>query len=203
MKQVTAKELKELDPKRFEHEYNKWLQYAHDYEWWDCIEQMFTDRMAAHGARVDKIYFSLSHSQGDYAGFEGRLDVSKWMHHFKHDAERTLAEAFPALYVAVVQDGAYVIITSNHRRRADLEYRCHIEYTEPEGVFQHLDEEAWRDLVDEQESDSDLEANVQAWVDARCDELYHELRKDYEYISSHESFIESCECNDVTFEVEV
>ena len=203
MKQVTAKELRELDPKRFEREYYKWCEYAHDYEWWDYIDQMFTDKMAAVGARVDKIYFSLSHSQGDCAGFEGRVDVSKWMHHAKYDNDRTFAEAFPALYIAVVQDGAYVIITSNHRYRADLEYRCHVEYTEPEGVFQHLDEEAWRDLLIDQEYDADLEANVQAWVDARGDELYNDLRKEYEYLSSEESFIESCECNEITFEIEV
>ena len=203
MKQVTAKELRELDPKRFEREYYKWCEYAHDYEWWDYIDQMFTDKMAAVGARVDKIYFSLSHSQGDCAGFEGRVDVSKWMHHAKYDTDRTFAEAFPALYIAVVQDGAYVIITSTHRNRADLEYRCHIEYTEPDGVFQHLDEEAWRDLLIDQEYDADLEANVQAWVDARGDELYNDLRKEYEYLSSEESFIESCECNEITFEIEV
>ena len=203
MKQVTAKELRELDPKRFEREYYKWCEYAHDYEWWDCIDQMFTDKMAAVGARVDKIYFSLSHSQGDCAGFEGRVDVSKWMHHAKYDTDRTFAEAFPALYLAVEQDGAYVIITSNHRNRADLEYRCHIEYTEPDGVFQHLDEEAWRDLVTDQEMEADLEANVQSWVDARGADLYSDLRKEYEVISSEEAFIESCECNEITFEIEV
>lgn len=203
MKTVTAKELQTLDRKRFEREYWKWCEYAHDYEWWECIEQMFTDKMAAVGTRVDKITFSLSHSQGDGAGFEGRVDVSKWMHHIKYDNERTYAEAFPALYLAVVQDGAYVIITSNHRGRPDLDYRCHLEYTDPDGMFQHLDEEAWRDLLLDQEMDADLEANVQAWVDARGDELYNDLRKEYEYLSSEESFIEACECNEVTFEIEV
>lgn len=203
MREVTAKELKELDPKRFESEYYKWLTYAHDYEWWDCVEQIFTDRMAAVGTRVDRVYFSLSHSQDDHAGFDGRVDVSKWMHHNKFDNERTFAEAFPALYLAVVQDGGYVIITSNHRRRPDLDYQCHVEYTDPEGVFQHLDEEAWRDLLYDQQYDADLEANVQAWVDARGDELYRELQEEYDGISSEESFIESCECNEVTFEIEV
>lgn len=199
---VTAKELQTLDPKRFEREYYKWMEHAHDYEWWDCIEQMFTDMAAAHGARVDRISFSLSYSQGDYAWFEGRIDVSKWMHNVKYDNEHTFAEAFPALYVAAVQDGAYALVSKSYRRRADVDYRSSMEFTEPDGVFQHLDEETWRDLIAEQESDSDLEANVLDWVNARCDELYRALRREYDDISSEEAFIESCECNEVTFEVD-
>jgi hypothetical protein len=51
--------------------------------------------------------------------------------------------------------------------------------------------------------EADLEANVQAWVDARGADLYSDLRKEYEYISSEEAFIEACECNEITFEIEV
>ena len=198
---VTAKELKELDPKRFEREYYKWVEHAHDYDWYGYVEQMFTDEMAAQGVQVDKIYYSLSYSQGDYAGFEGRVALDKWMHHVKFDNEQTFAEAFPALYLAVTQDTSSVVVTIGHRYRPDVNYNCSVEYTEPEGVFQHLDDETWRDLVTEQESDADLEANVREWIDARGDELYRELRREYEFISSEESFIESCECNEITFEV--
>jgi hypothetical protein len=30
--------------------------------------------------------------------------------------------------------------------------------------------------------------------------LYRELRDEYEHLTSEESFIESCECNEITFE---
>lgn len=202
MKEVTAKELRTLDPKRFEKEYYEWLSYNFEYDWWDYLEQDFTDRMAAEGVRVDRILFSLSYSQGDHASFVGRVDVSMWMHHQKYDTEHTFAEAFPALYLAVRQDGTYATVTESHRRYPSFDYQCHTEYTDPEGVFQHLDEDTWRDLVYEQEQEADLESNVKAWVDARCAELYQDIRKEYESISDENSFIESCECNEVMFEIE-
>ena len=202
MKEVTAQELQTLDPKRFEKEYLEWICYNFNYEWWEFLEQDFTDRMAAVGVRVDKILFSLSYSQGDYATFEGRIDVGMWMHHQKYDADRTFAEAFPALYLAVVQDGTYANISDRYRRHADVDYHSNIEYTDPEGVFQHLDEDTWRDLVYDQEQEADLQSNVEAWVSARCPELYQDLRKEYESISDENSFIEACEANEVMFEIE-
>jgi hypothetical protein len=38
------------------------------------------------------------------------------------------------------------------------------------------------------------------WVGKRCSKLYRELRDEYEHLTSEESFIESCECNEITFE---
>lgn len=203
MKHLTVRQLQELDPKRFEKEYWDWTHYAFEHEWWDCVEQEFTDRMAAVGVRVERIFFSLSHSQSDHAGFVGRVDVSMWMHHNKYDKDQTYAEAFPALYLATVQDGSYMLVTEGHRRHPDTDYHCSVEYSAPDGVFQHLDEEAWEELVTDQEYDADLEANIKEWVSARGDDLYRDLRNEYEDLSSEESFIESCECNGVTFEVEV
>lgn len=202
MKEVTAQELRKLDPKRFEKEYNDWLRYNFEYEWWEWIEQDFTDRMAAVGVRVDNIAFSLSYSQSDHARFQGRVDVGMWMYHQRYDKDRTFAEAFPALYVAVVQDGSYALISDHNRRHADVDYHSNIEYTDPEGVFQHLDEEAWRALVWDQEQESDLHSNIEEWVRARCDDLYVDVRKEYESISDENSFIEACECNEVMFEIE-
>ena len=203
MKEVTAKELQELDPKRFEKEYLDWTRYALGYDWWEYLEQDFTDRMAAEGVRVDRILFSLSHSQGDYASFVGRVDVSMWMHHQKYDTDRTFAEAFPALYLAVVQDGSYVVVTEGHRSRPDIDYNCSVEYTVPDGVFQHLDYEAWEELVTDQEADADLESNIKEWLWGQYQELYQDIRKEYESISDENSFIEACEANETTFEVEV
>ena len=202
MKEVTAQELRKLDPKRFEKEYEDWTRYNFEYEWWDFVEQDFTDRMAAVGVRVDKIFFSLSYSQSDCATFQGRVDVGMWMHHQKYDNHQTFAEAFPALYVAAVQDGSYALVSESHRGRIYFDFHSNMEYTDPEGVFQHLDEEAWRELVYDQEVNADLVANLEAWVSARCDDLYVDVRKEYESISDENSFIEACECNEVMFQVE-
>lgn len=203
MKHLTVRQLQELDPKRFKKEYWDWAQTALDYEWCDCVEQEFTDRMAAVGVRVERIYFSLSHSQGDHAGFVGRVDISMWMHHNKYDKDQTYAEAFPALYLATVQDGSYMLVTEGHRSRPDTDYHCLHDYTVPDGIFQHLDEEAWEELVTDQEADADLESNIKEWLWAQYQELYDDLRHEYDHLSSEESFIEMCNCNETTFEVEV
>jgi hypothetical protein len=39
-------------------------------------------------------------------------------------------------------------------------------------------------------------------VDDISRQIYRDLRNEYEHLTSEESFIESCECNDVTFETE-
>ena len=203
MKHLTVRQLRELDPKRFEKEYWDWTSYAFEHEWWDCVEQEFTDRMAAVGVRVERIYFSLSYSQGDHAGFVGRVDISMWMHHNKYDKDQTYAEAFPALYLATVQDGSYVVVAAGRRSRPETDYHSHVENTDPEGIFQHLDGDAWEELVTDQEADADLASNITEWLRGQYQELYDDLRHEYDHLSSEESFIESCECNEVTFEVEV
>lgn len=201
MRTVTAKELKDLDPRRFEKEYWKWREYAHEYDWYDCVEQKFTDKMAANGVRVDRIYFAVAYGQSDYACFDGRIDVGKWMQCNKL-MDVPYSEAYPALFLAVEQDGSNGAVTSRRSGRIDLEYNSYATNTDPCGVFQHLDQSAWEELIEEQENSAGLESELYEWCNAMCHELYRELRDEYEYISSEESFIESCECNDVTFEME-
>lgn len=200
MKQITAKELQELDSRRFDKEYYAWCEHAADYEWWDYIEQDFTDEMAAKGVRVDKILFSVGYSQSDYAGFEGRVDAYKWMCNNK-DGEDTYADKYPALAIAAKQDGSHLDVDMS-RGYARFDFTEYMYNTDPEGIFQHLDPEAWEKLVTEQFDDADLEANITAWVEARCHELYRELQDGYEDVTSVEAFLDSCECNEVTFEIE-
>ena len=47
-----------------------------------------------------------------------------------------------------------------------------------------------------------IDSVLQAYVDNISHQLYRDLRDEYEHLTSEESFIESCECNDVTFEIE-
>jgi len=201
LRQITAKELQALDPKRFDKEYYKWMEYAVDYDWWDYIEQDFTDAMAAKGVRVDKIYFSVGHSQSDYAGFEGRVDAYKWICNNK-DGQDTYEERYPALALAVKQDGSHLDVNMSHRGYPRFEFTEYTYNTDPDGIFEYLDREAWDDLVESQLDDADLEANITAWVEARCHELRRELQDGYDEATSVEAFLESCELNEIVFEIE-
>jgi hypothetical protein len=150
-----------------------------------------------------KLQFSLSYSQGDYATFEGRIDVHTWMDVTK-DGELTYAEKYPALRLAIEDYGDYASVTTYNRNcvaRVNLDGGC-IGNTYAAGIFAGLEAEAWDELVEEQYDEAGLEQALQDYVDDISQELYTDLRDEYEYRTSEESFIESCECNDVTFETD-
>jgi len=46
------------------------------------------------------------------------------------------------------------------------------------------------------------ENELQSYVDEVCNNLYRMLRDEYEHLTSEEAFIDSCECNEITFEIE-
>jgi hypothetical protein len=197
MKTLTAKELQAQDPKRFQTEYSNWREYALDYEWWDCVYYNFKEDVREFGVTVADANFSLSYSQSDYAAFEGRIDVQEFMQAKGWDVD------YPALYLAVLDCGDYAIVsTPRSRSRVSYDGAC-IGNTYPAGVFQHLDHGAWDELIEEQFCASGLEDEMQSFVDDMCDTLYKNLRDEYEALISEEAFIDSCECNEVTFEIEL
>jgi len=199
MKTLTAQELQAQDPKRFQQEYSKWTEYALDCDWWDYIEENFKTDMADKGFIVSHIFFSLSYSQGDYASFEGSIGVDEWMVCKGYDV------TYPALYLAAKDYCEFAqVSTRTHRGswpRVNLEGNL-VGNTDPTGIFKHLDREAWDELVYEQFSASGLEDEMQSDVEALCRKLYQDLRDESEHLTSKESFIESCECNDITFKIE-
>ena len=208
MPTLTAKELQAQDPKRFREEYLKWTEYALDYDWWDYIEERLKEKLEPAGVRNIKLYFRLSYSQGDYATFVGSIDVHKWMDVTKDgpDTEGTLtyAEKYPALRIAMEDYGDSASLTTYNRdcvARVSLDGGC-IGNTYAAGIFAGLDSDAWDELVEEQFYEAGLEQALQDYVDDISQELYTDLREEYEHMTSEESFIESCECNEITFEIE-
>ena len=74
--------------------------------------------------------------------------------------------------------------------------------TAPSGVFSDLPQTDWEELVDAQADAADMEDSVLTWCKDLAHELYINLRDEYEWRTSKEAFLESCECNEITFEVE-
>lgn len=162
------------------------------------MEENFKSDMADKGVSVSRVYFSLSYSQGDYASFEGSISVDEWMVHKGYD------EAYPALYLAAVDYGEWATVSDRSRGswpRVNLDGTL-AGNTDPTGIFAGLDREAWDELVYEQFFDAGMEDEMQSFVEDECRKLYRDLRDEYEHLTSEQSFIESCECNDVTFEIE-
>lgn len=202
-KALSAAELKNIDPKRFQQEYSKWTEYAVEYDWWEFAEESLKERLAPAGVRVDKLWFSLSYSQGDYASFEGRIDIDMWMEQTM-DGDQTYAQKYPALHLAAREYGDSASVGSYSRSwggRVNYNADC-LGNTYPSGVFSALEQEAWDELVEEQFYEASIEHDLQEYVDEVSRQLYRDLRAEYEHLTSEESFIESCECNGITFEIE-
>ena len=198
MPTITAKELQDTDPKRFREEYSKWTEYSLGYDWWDYIEERLKENLALKGFTVKRIWFNVSYCQSDYAAFEGSIAVDEWMAHKGYDV------TYPALYLAVKDYCEFADVECTGRGgNARVNFDGYVVgNTPPTGLFAGLEREAWDELVEEQFSAAGLEDEMQSDVDAECQELYTDLRDEYEHLTSEESFIESCECIDVTFEIE-
>jgi len=198
LKEVTAQELKELDPKKFAKEYEAWQEHAIYDDWADWIKEDFVSQMQVQGINVDRFTWCISYSQGDGAAFDGHVSVYQWM-----EANPQYIERYPALYLACKTDGSYMTLrVSNRGFHMHTNVTEYLYETQPEGVFAMLDEEAWVELVTEQWDSAGLEEEIKSTCERFMQDFYDRLRDEYENITSEDAFVESCECNDITFEVE-
>ena len=197
MKTVTAQELKELDPKRFEKEYYAWQEYAVYDDWAEWIKEDYESAMKCEGIKVDNFEWDISYSQGDGAAFNGHVVVHEWM-----AANPQYMEQYQALYLACKQDGSYVTLRTGRGMYMHANMNESWFGTEPCGIFNGLDKDTWWELVVEQSDAASVEDEIRSTCERFMSEMYYKLRGEYEHITSEESFIESCECNEITFELE-
>jgi len=198
LREVTAQELKSLDPKQFDKEYYKWQEYAVYDDWAEYIQEDFASQMKVQGIHVDRFTWNISYSQGDGAAFDGHITIYQWM-----EANPQYIERYPALYLACKTDGSYMTLrVSNQGLYMHTNMTEYLYETQPEGVFGMLDEETWVELVLDQWDSAGLEGEMKSTCERFMKDFYDRLRDEYEHLTSEESFIESCECNGITFEIE-
>lgn len=190
---MNVHELKVEDPKRFDREYWKWVETARDYyEWWDSVEESFKQDMAAKGVEVERVYFSLAYSQGDYAMFSGWIDVGQWLRD-NHPEQLVLIQEFSDY-------GRLKVSDRRHSTRVDFDW--YPGDTAPGGIFADLASEDWDALVDEAATAFDVEGEINDWLGDMEGDLYQQLQDEYEYLTSEEQFIEYCDANEIEFDDE-
>ena len=203
MREVTAKELRELDPRRFKKEYEDWSVHAADWNWTDFLQDERKKEMELDGIHVDSLYWQVSFCQGDGASFDGFVNIRDWMNAVQADEEFTYAEKYPALYIAAKQDGSFMRIrTGNRGQYLRIDLRENWQGTRAEGIFTGLDDATWEELVEGQASDACLDEDIRLHCENHMNAFYRDLRDEYLHHTSEESFIESCEYNEITFEIE-
>lgn len=201
-RQVTAVELKVLDPRRFDKEFYEWTTYALWDEWTEFIEEKFKEDMKPFGVQVDSISYGDIGSCGASAVFDGSVCLWTFMEQYKID-DVPLSELYPAMYLAVKADESYVRIVSGNRGRMEISIHEGTCYLKPLGVFSGLDEESWQDLIEDQWCQFDPNTTIEQFLRDKCSDLARDLNAEYEYLTSEESFLGSCECNEITFELEI
>ena len=206
VREVTAADLKQLDRRRFDREYSKWAEWQWQDDWYveDALSY-FKEKYRAKGFEIDDLQYRVSYSQCDYGSFNGRVFISEWMQATLTCTDGpTYAERYPALYLACCEDGSYMNIHGEDDRRGwRVDFQEGWTGVGPCGIFQNLPEEDWDELVTDQAYDADLESEMIAYCQRIGREIYDMLRDSYEHATSEESFLESCECNNITFEVEI
>lgn len=198
MPTYTPEELKTLHPKVFEKEYYKWMEYAPHNDWADWIKENFEAEMKCEGIHVDNFYWDVSYSQGDGASFDGHVEMDEWM-----EANPQYREQYQALYLACEQDGSYIRVrTGNRGHYLQLSVEESWWGTDPRGIFSGLDKDTWVELVEDQASSASLEDEIRSTCERFMKDMYYKLRDEYEEITSEDAFVESCNCNGLTFEVD-
>lgn len=194
---MNINELKEKDPARFEREYAKWRDgQCSDTYWSEYVQDDFKTDMALIGVDVYNIYFSLGYCQSDYASFTGTISITEWMKNEGYDVQ------YQALWLALCDYGAEPKVYDRHDRPVvDWEFWYSVgNNTEPSGIFEGLDQDAWCALVESQFDAEPWEKLIDEWLRGKARDLYEKLVEEYEYQTSEEQFIESCECNEVEFD---
>lgn len=205
-KEVSAAELQTLDPKRFEREYWKWVEH----HWWEGDDTIAwhieTNMVNPIGWDIDPkdVAWSGFHSQGDGLAFDASVHVTEYMEFKGYDVTHN------ALYLDILNYGIVRATVKRGNRysnymqdEAECEDYC-TGNTEPTGIYQNLEQDAWDELVYEQYDDLMDTMLKEIGEDAQehARDMYRALESDYEASTSEAEFIESCECNEVTFDVE-
>ena len=198
-REVDIHELKALDPKRFEKEHQNFLDNGPYHEWWDTVEDDFKQQMDELGVQVADIQFEgIDYGHAD-AAWQGSFHLAPFM------KRKGLDERYPALYLAVEHDRSWarVYLTGWRNKTLEVDIQENTRFMAPRGIFSELDEEVWEELLDDQWRESGIEEVVREFAQDKADDLLEALRSEWDHISSEEYFIESCEINEVKFELEV
>jgi len=203
---ISASELKQMDRRRFDREYSKWVEWQWEDDWYVTnTHEKYQELYKPKGIDIEHLHYSISFSQGDYASFTGRVFLAEWMEAVRVSPDGpTYAERYPALYLACSEDGSYFAVHGEDSRRG---WRC--DWNEcwagvgPCGIFANMPEDDWDQLVEEQASDAGLEGEILKYCQSIGSDMYRELSDAYLDATSEEEFIASCEANEITFEIEL
>lgn len=205
---ITAAELKQRFPRRFEQEYNAWAYNAPDYDWWDFVVEDAKEDGAEIGFEIDDIKFSGFWSQGDGACWTGSINLMQFI---------SARHADDADYFVIRHlmnegclEGALTVHSRGHYSHSgtmclgdvDTDLNVPSEYTLQFGVMAGANAAAIYYAAGGDARMSDLATEALQEAKDFADDIYEKLEAEYTYLTSEEQFIESCWANDVMFDID-
>ena len=192
--QLTIAELKERDPKRYEREYEKYVE--DQYNWFDAdfIRDDFATQMQEeYGMTVWDIAWDTYYGS---AAFDAKMPLWRWL----EITDRAESHLPVYLWAKETEECFKTRPTTRSTPSMGSVSWDWWRVGEPLGVFKGLPEEDWDKLISE--SIYELEADIETWLEERASELLEQVRAEEEDQTSEESFERYCEDMEITFEVE-
>jgi arginyl-tRNA synthetase len=173
-----------------------------DHDWWDCTYESFKDRMNDVGIEVEDMHFSGFWSQGDGACFDGYVcDWTKFLGSLGYTCPALMALANTWSF-RVAHEGRYYHenCTTFSTRFNTLDCNDCIndeEFAATWSPYQsELQTAVWMELIKKYKRDDLYEEFTEAFKD-HMRELYKELEKEYDHLTSKACILESLNANDM------
>jgi hypothetical protein len=155
-------------------------------DWHECTISDWVEKLDAIGFEKAKIAFSGFCSQGDGASFDATINLEKIIKHLDNKKFNRL--------LSLVKPNVYMLGMHIESNSYSYHY-CH-EHTKRVEMSLDLDDRRYRRLSNL--CDELLEAVEELRLDLSHD-IYSELGKEYEYLTSEKAIKESIEANEYTF----
>lgn len=170
-------------------------------DWWEYIQEGFEDDMSQHGIAVEKISFSLSYCQSDYASFNG------WVKNWRQLLE-SIGYSCEALVLLADNAWKYNWDDSSRYGRSRFESYMPAPDGDDDMMFayqyapqawvngsQQLRLCSWLAVLNRYDYNK-IANEIEELVRGQFKDLYRRLRDEYEYLTSDEVVIETIIAND-------
>lgn len=178
----------------------------HD-DWWDCVYDNAIEDGLSKGFEIIRINFSGFYSQGDGASWTGSVDAIKWLELNKP------IDPLAHIMIALIEDEwierRLAITKSNSRYEhsntmvRDDWYRTvpvvNAEHVISSGMFEGAGVNNLLESLPDSYLDELADEILQS-AREYADDIYIQLRKEYEWLTSEECLIEMCEANEYLFD---
>lgn len=154
-------------------------------EWWDCIEEMLKEDCMEKGIYVEEMYFSGFWSQGDGASFKGWVD----------DWAKLLTHLGKPKYVPHAADEGWRLSCTSrgnysHSGCMSFEEQVNAPDNPYDEDTQPLQHSAFELTTISAADVEEVSTNVVDFFKKLADELYCDLEKEYDYLTSDEHVVE-------------